>query len=194
MARPSTTSFSGPVLWSPSLEPPSWWHEPPAREGGVYVTLGSSGRVDRLPVALRGLARLGVPLLVATAGRCSEEGLGEHVLAADYLPGAEAARRAPLVVCNGGSSTGYQALAEGCPVLGIASNLDQYLAMTAIRDRGAGILLRASTLTEQAVEQAARTILEQPSYALAAEQARQELRKYDCGERFLSAMARVAPV
>jgi UDP:flavonoid glycosyltransferase YjiC (YdhE family) len=82
-------------------------------------------------------------------------------------------------------------LAEGTPVLGIASNLDQYLAMSAVRDAGAGILLRASTVTEQAVADAARTLLEQPSYREAAERAKQALADHDHRELFPAALARV---
>ena len=44
---------------------------------------------------------------------------------------------------NGGSTTGYQALAEGRPVLGIPFNLDQYLASQAIERTGAGLVVRA---------------------------------------------------
>ena len=63
------------------------------------------------------------------------------------------------MICNGGSTTGYQALAAGRPVLGIAANLDQYLAMTAIENAGAGVLLRAGTLTAAAVRRAVTDLL-----------------------------------
>jgi UDP:flavonoid glycosyltransferase YjiC (YdhE family) len=180
---PRTHAFLGPVLWSPPVAPPAWWTQPIASDS-AYVTLGSSGRLDRLPKTLAGLERLGIPLMVATAGRFSPSELGGNVLGAAFLPGSEAARRASFVVCNGGSSTAYQALAEGRPVLGIASNLDQYLAMTAIRDVGAGILLRSDSLTVDAVEQAGRALREQPSYRERAAEVARELAAYDCHARF----------
>jgi UDP:flavonoid glycosyltransferase YjiC (YdhE family) len=34
------------------------------------------------------------------------------------IPGDLAARKASVVVCNGGAGTGYQALAEGTPIVG----------------------------------------------------------------------------
>ena len=83
-----------------------------------YVTLGSSGRVDRLPVVVDVAAELGYQVLVATAGRSNLGAVPRHVHVADYLPGHLAARRAGLVVSNGGSTTGYQALAEGRPSWG----------------------------------------------------------------------------
>jgi UDP:flavonoid glycosyltransferase YjiC (YdhE family) len=176
--------FLGPVLWEPDTELPPWWDRALPAGPAAYVTLGSSGRLDRMPVTLAGLRRLDIPLMVATAGRVDPARLEPPILAARYLPGSEAARRASFVVCNGGSSTAYQALAEGRPVLGIASNLDQYLAMTAVRDAGAGILLRADSLTEGAVEQAARALIEDPKYRRAAVRLARSLRAYDCDERF----------
>jgi UDP:flavonoid glycosyltransferase YjiC (YdhE family) len=176
--------FLGPVLWEPETPAPAWWHEPALDEGSVYVTLGSSGRLDRMPTTLTGLRALGLPLMVATAGRVPEEQLGKPVFAASFLPGSAAGKRARFVVCNGGSSTSYQALAQGKPVLGIASNLDQYLAMTAVQDTGAGILLRGDTLTADAVSEAARRLLEDPAYTLAAERVAAQLQSYDCHARF----------
>jgi len=40
-----------------------------------------------------------------------------HVV--DMIPGDVAARKAAVVVCNGGAGTGYQALAEGTPIVSI---------------------------------------------------------------------------
>ncbi|HEY6880305.1 MAG TPA: glycosyl transferase family 1, partial [Polyangiales bacterium] len=65
--RPSEL-FLGPVLWEPALAPPPWWQ----RELGpraVYVTMGSSGRVDRLPMVLSALRALELTSMVSTAGR-----------------------------------------------------------------------------------------------------------------------------
>lgn len=180
--------FLGPVLWSPTSPLPSWWQETARGPRPLYVTLGSSGRVDRLPQVVAGLARLGRPLLVATAGRATLE---HAPFTADFLPGDEAAQRSEFVVCNGGSSTAYQALAQGRPVLGIASNLDQFLAMTALQDRGAGILLRASAATPDAVEQAARALLASDTHRAAARRAQRELSAYHAAARFEAALARL---
>lgn len=178
--------FLGPVLWEPKQAPPAWWSRPISPRA-AYVTLGSSGRIDRLPVAIAGLAKLDLPMMVSTAGRPVT--LASNVLSASFLPGSEAARRAAFVVCNGGSSTSYQALREGKPVLGIAQNLDQYLAMTAVRDAGAGILLRSDSVTEQAVTAAAQALLEDERYRLAAERIASELAGYDSAQRFGALLA-----
>lgn len=176
--------FLGPVLWEPKTALPDWWMRPLPSGPSAYVTFGSSGRLDRMPIAIAGLRKLNIPLMVATAGRVDPARLEPPILAAKFLPGSDAAKRASFVVCNGGSSTAYQALAQGRPVLGIASNLDQYLAMTAVRDAGAGILLRADSLTPEKVEAAGRTLIEDTKYQLAARRVARALRSYDCGERF----------
>lgn len=183
---PAHHAFLGPVLWSPRVPLPAFWDDPRLAAGAVYVTLGSSGRADRLPATLRGLERLGLPLLVATAGRSIVPSSAPTTFASDYLPGTEAARRSRFVVCNGGSSTAYQALAEGRPVLGIASNFDQYLAMSAIAECGAGILLRASSLTPAGVHAAAQQLLADPAYTLAAKDVQRALHALDARARFRS--------
>lgn len=159
---PASHHTLGLVDWSAPVPPPLWWSRLAPDRPTAYVTLGSSGRADRLPLVLQALAAEGIQALVATAGRApiasiTDAARGIH--AAEYLPGNQAAARADLVICNGGSTTGYQALAAGRPVLGIAANLDQYLAMTAIANAGAGVLLRAGTLTAASVRQAVVDLL-----------------------------------
>ena len=88
----------------------------------------------------------------------------------DFLPGIDAAARAALVICNGGSSTTYQALANGVPVLALASNnMDQHLNMAAIRQAGAGMVLRARGATAPAIRSAATRMLEDDRYRTQAE-------------------------
>ena len=181
---PASHRFLGPVLWSPegSL--------PPRRSDGprVYVTLGSSGNVEVLPIVVAALGELGashgVEAIVATAGRARGLVAPPNVTVVDFVPGHLAARASQLVVCNGGSSTGYQALAKGKPVLGIPYHLDQYLAMTAMRDAGAGVLLRSGTLTSEQVKHAILTMLRDPRYSAAALSLQQSLRGIDAGARF----------
>jgi UDP:flavonoid glycosyltransferase YjiC (YdhE family) len=125
---------------------PPWWDEVPAGRPVVYVTLGSSGEAALLPAIVGALSSLPVSLLVATAGAPLPLPLPPNVFAAPYLPGLQAAARAQLVVCNGGSLTGYQALAGGAPLIGIAGNLDQVLNMQALEAAGVGQAMRADRL------------------------------------------------
>jgi UDP:flavonoid glycosyltransferase YjiC (YdhE family) len=157
------------VLWSPEVPPPPWWDSLPTDRPVVYVTLGSSGRSDLLPLVLKALADSPVTVIAATAGRVTVADVPANAFVADYLPGEAAAKRADVVVCNGGSPTTQQALAAGKPVIGLASNLDQFRNMQAIERQGAGVLLRSGRIIGQELRSAVETIRTTPSYQTAAE-------------------------
>lgn len=148
------------------------------------MTLGSSGAAHLLPAILEGLASLPVTVLVATAGRTSMGALPANAYAAEFLPGSAAARRAALVIGNGGSPTAYQALAEGVPVLGIAGNLDQQLAIHYIARAGAGRLLRPEYVRAARVRRLVEKMLATPSYFKAAQRVACEFAAWPAPERF----------
>jgi UDP:flavonoid glycosyltransferase YjiC (YdhE family) len=183
-ALPPHQKYLGPVLWSPAVPLPAWWGDLDPARPTIYVTLGSSGHVSRLPLVIEVAAELGYQVLVATAGRAKLGALPAHVYAADYLPGELAARRSLAVVSNGGSTTGYQALAEGRPVLGIAFNLDQYLAMTAIADAGAGVLLRAGNLDRAQLRDALTRLVTEPAFTAAAQRLRGDFAAWNAASNF----------
>ncbi len=172
------------MVWSPALALP----ELPAGDRPlIYVTLGSSGKVDVLPSVLSALARLPVRVLLATAGRAAPQ-LPDNVTARDFVPGDQAARRAHLTITNGGSATSYQALAEGCPVLGVASNLDQYLT---IERSGAGRLLRAGGLNAEQVTHAVEHMLGDSGYKQRATAVAADFAQWDSAARFRAFVAEV---
>ena len=181
---PSNHHYLGPVFWEPAVSLPAGFAELGVERALVYVTLGSSGNPRALPAVLQGLSALPVDVVLATLGQSPAFQLPCNVHAVDYVPGAAVARRAAVVVCNGGSSTGYQALAEGTPVLGIAHNLDQYLCMTAIARAGAGVLARSGELTAASVRDAVTRLINTPSYRARAAALALDFTRYDSGERF----------
>ncbi len=185
---PASHVFLGPVLWSAAVPCGALEHLGRQRPL-VYVTLGSSGHLAALEKVLAGLENLDVDVLLATAGRAAPRNLPANVQAADFVPGEEAARRASLVVCNGGSTTGYQALAAGKPVLGIAFNFDQHLAMQAIERYGAGVRLRATTLAPGQVRNAATHMLASHGFAARAEKLRDCFATYDYRRAFADLVA-----
>lgn len=159
--------FLGPILWSPDVPVPASYDSLGHERPFVYATLGSTGDLRCLSATLDALGRLDVDAVVATAGRVTGSlHVPPNVRVCDVAPGDALARRAAAVVCNGGASTAYQALAEGTPVVGLPSNLDQFLAMRAIERAGAGVSLRASTATPDAIATAIRRAAEQKSAAV----------------------------
>lgn len=181
---PDNHRFIGPVLWSPEFPRPDWWQSLPSGPPIVYVTLGSSGQAGLLPMLLATLGRLKVTALVSTAGAPLPSSAPENVHLAAYLPGEAAVRMASLVICNGGSPGTHQALAHGVPVIGLASNLDQYLNMAAIEKTGAGHCLRASACNENSLHAAISRLLDDPAAHEAARRLAARFTEYDSAIEF----------
>lgn len=161
---PDTHRYVGPTLWSPAGPLPDWWATLPDDKPIVYVTLGSSGPSHLLPLVLKALANMPVTVIAASAGRGLPADVPLNAFLADFLPGEEAAKRAALVISNGGSQTSYQALANGKPVIGMPANLDQFLNMQYIQQAGAGQVIRAGTATPEKISGSVNDILEIPRY------------------------------
>ncbi|MET0595246.1 MAG: DUF2141 domain-containing protein [Polyangiaceae bacterium] len=188
---PSHHAYLGPVLWSPTVASPVFSDPTRPTQRTIYVTLGSSGNVAALPIVVEALGDLPVNVLIATAGRVRIAKTPVNVTVTDFVPGDVAARHSALVISNGGSSTGYQALAEGTPVLGIASNLDQFLAMRGIVATGAGEILRASTLTVPRVRAVAEQMLATDVYRERARVVQKEMSSWSFAPRFRDFIGRI---
>jgi UDP:flavonoid glycosyltransferase YjiC (YdhE family) len=184
--------FLGPILWSPEIAPPPELDRLGRDRPLVYATLGSSGDLRVMPTVLEALGRLPVDVLLSTAKRFVAGAVPPNVTVAPMVPGDLVARRAAVVVCNGGASTGYQALAEGTPIVGIPSNLDAWLSMTAIRDAGAGVLLRAGGLKTETVTSAIERVLAEGSFRERAQWIAKSFGACDPHARFLQAIAELA--
>lgn len=188
---PNTHHHLGPLLWSPPVALPAWWNDLPSDKPLVYLTLGSSGQIELLPTILSALADLPVTVIAASAGGLPDQPLPPNVRIADYLPGTEAAARSSLVICNGGSLTSQQALVAGVPVLGIASNMDQFLNMGAITAAGAGRLLRADRLDKAALHGATAEMLAASGYRSSADRLALRFAQYRAEQRFAEIVQQV---
>jgi UDP:flavonoid glycosyltransferase YjiC (YdhE family) len=177
-------TFLGPVLWSPQMPLPPYWDELGRDRPMIYATLGSSGKVDAVPPVLEALGGMDVDVLFSTAARFTPKSVPRNVHVVDMIPGDLAARKAAVVVCNGGASTGYQALAEGAPVVCIPSNIDQLLAATAMCDAGAGLSLRAATTTPAEIRNAVERVMREEIYTQAAQRVAASFAGFDPHARF----------
>ena len=161
--------FIGPMLWSIPVGRPPWWNELPSRDACVFISLGSSGAVQGLETIVDQVVALGKTAVVATAGRSAlEHAPGHSVFVADFLPGKAACEAASCAVTNGGSPMSQLGLSSGVPVLGVPTNLDQFLCMRAFERVGAGCVVRADRCTPKAVRGALSRLLEEPKYAASA--------------------------
>jgi UDP:flavonoid glycosyltransferase YjiC (YdhE family) len=189
-AMPDHHRFLGAIAWSAPGALPDRWGTSTERVP-VYVTMGSSGCERCVPNILRALASLHLDVLLATAGRSAPGHLPANVRAVPFVDGDSACARARLVIHNGGSSTGYQALLAGTPVLGIPNNLDQYLASERIDAVGAGLSLRSGSLTVEKVAHAVHRLLDEPSFAESARRWQSVFRAHDADETFRRFVAQV---
>ena len=181
---PSHHHFLGPILWSPPVSTPSWWHDLPTDKPVVYVTLGSSGSPRVMRIVIDALTDQPVTVIASTAGAPIPKTLSKNLRVADYLPGIEVAARASLVICNGGSPTSQQALACGVPVLGIASNMDQFLNMAAVVRSGAGKVVRADRLCVRSLREAVFRMISEPDYRYGAKRLSKSLNQQDSRQNF----------
>ena len=148
---PKNHQYIGPVIWSPDIPLPEWWHDIDFKSKPlVYLTLGSSGNIKILDTLLTTLAKMPLTVVVSTANRFEKKDFGKNIYFANYLPGQKMAEMASLVICSGGSAPVYQALASGTPVLGIPSNMDQHLTMRVVSKEGAGLFIRSDQVRENA--------------------------------------------
>ncbi|MCR9105101.1 MAG: glycosyl transferase family 1 [Gammaproteobacteria bacterium] len=181
---PSNHREIGPVLWSPAAPLPSWWHTVDTSRPLVYVTPGSSGRADLLPAMIAALGELEVTAMVASAGMELQSPLPANVHAAAFLPGDLAARRSSLVVCNGGSPTTHQALSEGAAVLGLPTNLDQFLNLATLCNAGVAGMMRADQFQRGAFQSQVMAMLADDSLSAAAASMAQRIQQCSAANHF----------
>jgi len=188
---PAGHQFLGPLLWSPPVTWPDWWERVPDDRPIVYVTLGSSGHPKFLPLILKSLAALEITVIAATGGAEVPKDVPANAFVAKYLPGEESARRARLVICNGGSLTCQQALAAGVPVIGIASNLDQFLNMGTLVRAGAGQIMRADRFDERRLVSLVTHMIAGSSHRAVALQMADAILRYDGGSQLSDTIGHV---
>jgi UDP:flavonoid glycosyltransferase YjiC (YdhE family) len=93
-----------------------------------------------------------------------------------------------LVICNGGSPSTQQALINGAPVLGLPSNLDQYLNMGYVQRAGLGVLCRADTASATTIRDACRRLINETGYLQNAIVASRQANPRLSHDRFQSAL------
>lgn len=160
---PASHSFIGPIPWSAPIALPEWWKMIVNERNSkpiVYVNLGSSGPSAVLQDVLDGTKHLPISVVVATAGRGGPFRVPSNSYVTDFLPGDAVCAASRLVVCNGGSPTTYQALGNGVPVIGLATNMDQFLNMAAMEDADCGRLIPSGSVTASVIMKAISAALD----------------------------------
>lgn len=159
-SAPPSHRVVGSLVWSPDVRVPDEWATLRNDLPTLYVTLGSSGQGDLLAPAVRALADQGYQVILSSAGKTMERIDHPLVHGASMVPGDAACALAAAVVCNGGSPTTQQALRAGRPVLGVPTNLDQFLNMGALEKRRVGRILRSDRFRSRSLTAAVAGLLQ----------------------------------
>ena len=172
-------NFVGPFVWSMPVPLPDWWSQLDPTRKRIFLTLGSSGPAESLPMIISQLSKLNVEVIVTLAGKQFEIPAYANVHITNYLPIKEACESSDLIICNGGSPLCHAALSYGVPTIGIVCNNDQLLNMVHIQLRGAGRMLRYWNLTEEKITDMVNEVLRNPVYTQNAKSIQTEFDSID---------------
>lgn len=158
--------FIGPCVWNPPVAKTVEAAEKCVNTTEVFVSLGSSGQLNVLEPVVLGLLQCDCRIFLATAGRPLPQKFNKesNIIIAEFWPGLETAKRSSVIVCNGGSPMTQLAMVCGKPVVGIPSNLDQFLNMAIVEKNGLGIMLRPEGISVDKVVTAMNSIQKNPKY------------------------------
>jgi UDP:flavonoid glycosyltransferase YjiC (YdhE family) len=146
----------------------------------IHLTFGTvyNGNVALLEQAIDGLASLDANLIVTIGPDEDPLRFGPqpaHVCIEPYLPHTLLLPRCDLVVSHGGAGVMLGALAQGIAQLIIPQGADQFLNADACTRSGAALTLPAGEANARTIDGAARHLLDEPRFAMAARAVRAEI-------------------
>lgn len=147
----------------------------------ILLTMGSSGTKQALLEAARAIATAAAnnwnAIILASPALCRIEEIQQIVAdnpaiyATDqFIPALPIAEIADCVVSHGGQATIQTALAGGTPIVGVAMQMEQQINLENIAIAGAGIRIASDQWRVATIQQAIRTILDNPSYTMRAQE------------------------
>lgn len=168
----SNWHFVGPIVSEPPVGLPDWFDELEDGTPNIYITMGSTGRLDEF--LLRTYDALGqcpYRFIVTTGGQVSEQTQAQapaNFRFTTYAPGSQLMARCEALIFHGGNGTMYQGLAAGVPMIALPSHLEQGLnAKMAVR-RGFCLMFSPRRVRGPQIVQALERILHEPKYREAA--------------------------
>lgn len=138
----------------------------------IYVTLGTVVTNTRtLDILLAALAELDADVLLTTGWQNDPAELSAipaNATVERFIPQDDVLARCSLIVTHAGSGSMLGALAHGVPMLAVPHAADQFENAAATAAAGAARVVMPDELSESAVRDAARALLDDPSYRDAA--------------------------
>lgn len=152
------------------VERPAWFAELDGSKPVVHVSQGTvaNAKADLFAPAIEALKDEDVLVVIATGGR-PREALGlvdvpANVRVASFLSYPELLPRTAVMLTNGGYGGVQMALGHGVPLIVAGTTEDKPEVAARVAWSGAGLNLKTSTPTPEAVRAAVREILGNPRY------------------------------
>lgn len=170
-----------------NFQPPDWWDLLVQSEKSVvYITQGTVNNRDvgqLLKPAVEALADEDV-LVIATTGGLSPAALGlsnlpAHTYIGAYVPHSELLVHVDVMITNGGYGGAQNALQCGVPLVIAGATEEKPDVAAHVEWAGAGINLRTSSPTPNAIKQAVQQVLQDSTYANRAKALAAEFTRYD---------------
>lgn len=193
---PENVEFIGLLPLDPpkGVERPAWFSELDGSRPVVHVSQGTiaNARPDLFAPAIEGLAGEDVLVVLATGGRQPQElgltRLPGNVRVASLLPYDELLPRCTVMLTNGGYGGVQMALSHGVPLVVAGTTEDKPEVAARVAWSGAGINLRTSTPSADAVRRAVRRIIQEGSFRQHAKRLAGEFAAYDAVARGTSSI------
>ncbi|GAB3508247.1 glycosyltransferase [Amycolatopsis cihanbeyliensis] len=178
---PGELHYVGPSLADRRETAEFPWHRIDPDRSLVLVTLGTAngaagGRF--LAESARALANLRDDFqgVIVDPEGSLPEGMAEDVLVARGIPQLSVIQRAAVVVCHGGHNTVCETLWHGVPLVVAPIRDDQPVLAQQVVNAGAGTRIRFDRARAEDIEQAIRTVCQEPDYAAQARRIRTSFR------------------
>jgi UDP:flavonoid glycosyltransferase YjiC (YdhE family) len=195
---PPTAHALRPVVFDRSGEEglPPWVADLPARPT-VYATLGTvvNRRPGALPAIIAGLRDEPFNLVVTTGRNQDPDTFGPqppNVHLARYIPQSALLPRCDLVVSHAGFNTVVAGIAHGLPQVAIPLGADQPDHARRVARLGLGRVVAPGDFSPEAVREAVRAVLADPTYRRNAERLRDEMAALPGPERGVALLERLA--
>jgi UDP:flavonoid glycosyltransferase YjiC (YdhE family) len=178
-AQPGIEWLRPTALPNPAAPAPPHAYDDPARPL-VYLTLGTFSNTNLDLFRLVSDALAGDPVnVIVTIGRDNDPGaLGvtsPNVHVARFIPQADLLPHCAAVVHHAGAGTTFGLLAHGLPSVALPQGADNFTIADRLATAGASVTLSPGDVTREAVADALRTVLREPSYAESAQQIAAEI-------------------
>jgi MGT family glycosyltransferase len=170
---PKNFRYTGPFVGTQARPPVDFpWEQLDGRPL-VYASLGTTGKVHLAIFRLIAEAcqDLDVQLVISLGARFSPDQLPDQPgkpLVVGFAPQLELLKRATLVITHAGPNTVFETLLEGKPMVAIPLALDQPAIARRLAHAGAAQVLPVMRLSAGRIREAIVTVLQEPSYRLAA--------------------------